>query len=53
MIRADGAEIKPLIDESLPWTRSVAITPDGRRVVYTASQSVSDVWIVQNFDSKR
>jgi Tol biopolymer transport system component len=53
MIGADGAEIKPLIDVPLPWTRTVAITPDGHRVVYGVPQGLSDVWIVQNFDSKR
>jgi hypothetical protein len=56
MIRADGAENTPLIDLPLPEgfsIQGVAITPDGHRVVYTAYQRQSDVWIVQNFDTTR
>jgi Tol biopolymer transport system component len=56
MIRADGAEVRPLIDLPIPQGFSInnlAITPDGHRVVYGVYQSQSDVWIVQNFDRTR
>jgi serine/threonine-protein kinase len=56
MIRADGSKITPVIDLPLAEgfsTGEVAITPDGHRVVFTALQGLSDVWIVQNFDRER
>jgi Tol biopolymer transport system component len=31
--------------------REAAITPDGHRMIYTAPEGRSDVWIVENFDS--
>ena len=31
----------------------VAITPDGHRVVYSARESQSDVWIAHDFDGTR
>jgi hypothetical protein len=30
---------------------SVAMTPDGRRFVFTVYSSRSDVWVVDNFDA--
>jgi hypothetical protein len=56
MIRADGTEATSVMDLPLaegfsPGT--VAITPDGRRVVYSTYQSQSDVWIATNFDGSR
>jgi hypothetical protein len=53
MVRADGAEVKPLGELFVNANSSIesaAITPDGQRIVYSANQVRSDVWIVENFD---
>jgi len=57
MIRTDRASMRPIVDLPLPEgstaSGGVAITADGQRVVYSAQQTKSDVWIVQNFDPTR
>jgi len=56
MIRTDGGELHPVMnlrhadDFSI---QSVAITPEGNRVVYATRRLLSDVWIARNFDSGR
>ena len=54
-IGADGEEVKLWIELSLAEGSSVAsaaITPDGQRAIYSSQQSQSDVWVVENFDSR-
>jgi hypothetical protein len=55
-LRADGSEMRPLVEVPLREGLSIgeiAITPDGKRVVYSAYQGQSDVWIAENFDAAR
>lgn len=55
-IRTDIGAVHPMMDLPLALdnlTFTMAITPDGQRVVYTARQRQSDAWIAQNFDTGR
>jgi serine/threonine protein kinase/Tol biopolymer transport system component len=54
-IQSDTGGAMPAIE--LPVSEGVisdtAITPDGRRVVYSVRKTQSDAWIVENFDRNR
>jgi hypothetical protein len=48
-----GGSAKTVFD--LPWSKdvyvkSVAMTPDARRFVFSVGQSQEDIWIIDNFD---
>jgi serine/threonine protein kinase len=38
---------------SIPNAANTRISPDGHRVVYSISESTSDIWLVENFDPTR
>ena len=53
MIPVDGGEPEELVTlpfEKIPPYSGISMTQDGKRIVCSVDQKISDVWLIENFD---
>ena len=51
-IPASGGEAKAVFTLPVDEIDGIAITPDGKRLVYAAVEKKSDVWVMEHFDAE-
>jgi len=50
MIPVNGGAAKVFVTLPFENIRSITMTPDGKRIICSVEESISDVWLMENFD---